>query len=330
MSDTDSPDHTPVRLDARTIAAPATISEAARAALSLGAATPPIQWPAATDTAAWRALVGTRDAMREAMSELPGAAAGVRVETRDIAGVACHDCRPGDGAGDQGPVYLYVHGGAFVFGGGAVARALGAQQAGALAVRTVAVDYRMPPDHPFPAAPEDCVAVYRALAETVDPRRIVIGGGSAGGNIAAAATLMIRDRGLPMPAGVVLLTPEIDLTESGDSFRTNEGLDVVLKRGLPECNALYAAGHDLADPYLSPLFADYAPGFPPTLVQSGTRDLFLSNSVLIHRKLRQAGVAAELHVWEAMPHGAFFPGPAPENDEIDAEVKRFIHRVVSA
>jgi acetyl esterase/lipase len=193
----------------------------------------------------------------------------------------------------------------------------------------VSVDYRMPPDHPFPTAPEEVVAVYKELIKTVDPRSIVIGGSSAGGNIAASATLMIRDRGLPLPAGVVLLTPEVDLTESGDTFRTNEELDVVLKGCLPECNALYANGHDYHDPYLSPLFADFTKGFPPTLVQSGTRDLFLSNSVMIHRKLRSAGIDAELHVWEAMPHAGFLPGEAPENYEIDAEVARFFKRVIA-
>ena len=197
-----------------------------------------------------------------------------------------------------------------------------------MGVTTVSVDYRMPPDHPFPAAPEDCFAVYRALIETHDPKRIVIGGSSAGGNLAAATMLMIRDRGLPAPAGLVLLTPEVDLTEAGDSFRTNALLDVTLKGTLEECNALYAAGRDLTDPYLSPLYGDLT-GFPPTLVQTGTRDILLSNSVLIHRKLRKAGVEAELHVWEAMPHGGFGMfgmGGAPENAEIDEEVKRFIDR----
>ena len=140
---------------------------------------------------------------------------------------------------------------------------------------------------------------------------------------------MIRDRNLPLPAGLVLLTPEIDLTESGDSFRTNALLDTSLKGPMPNANAVYAGGHDLTDPYLSPLFAEMA-GLPPTLIQTGTRDLFLSNSVLMHRKLRKAGVEAELHVWEAMPHGGFGPfgaGDAPENSEIDDEVQRFIRRL---
>ena len=204
--------------------------------------------------------------------------------------------------------------------------ATGAKSADQLGLPTVSVDYRMPPADPFPAAVHDCLAVYRDLLKGAEGRKIFIGGSSAGGNLAAAVTLMIRDQGLPLPAAVVLLTPEVDLTEAGDTFRTNELLDVTLKRGLPECNALYAGGHALTDPYVSPLFADFTRGFPPTFIQSGTRDLFLSNSVLLHRKLRRAGVEAELHVWEAMPHGGFGFGSVPENDEIAAEVRQFIAR----
>jgi acetyl esterase/lipase len=166
--------------------------------------------------------------------------------------------------------------------------------------------------------------VYRALLEVRSPDRIVVGGGSAGGNLAAATVVRARDEGLPLPAGVVLLTPAVDLTESGDSFTTNLGIDSVLGL-LMQTNLLYANGHDLAHPYLSPLFADLA-GFPPTFLQSGTRDLFLSNTVRMHRKLREAGVDAELHVWEAMPHGGF--GGAPEDAEVRAELRRFLDRVL--
>jgi acetyl esterase/lipase len=287
---------------------------------------PRMNWPPAEDKDAWRRRMSATDPAREKMIQAMLASVEASVETTHIADVLCYDCMPADADSGE-PVYLFVHGGAFVAGGGDFAKAQGGRSADRLGLRTISVDYRMPPDHPFPAAPEDCLAVYSALIETVDPKRIVVGGSSAGGNIAAAATLMMRDRGLPLPAGTILLSPEADLTESGDSFRTNEDLDTVLKCGLPECNALYADGHDLRDPYLSPLFADFTKGFPPTLVQSGTRDLFLSNSVLIHRKLREAGVDAELHVWEAMPHGGFLIGEAPENDEIGNEVTRFIKRV---
>jgi acetyl esterase/lipase len=341
-------------VSARDIPPPATISAAARKILSDGTSMPRMTWPPASDKEAWRKQLAAGIAAREQMAAAMLAGVTAKIETTRIGGVLCYDCVPsgraaserssppsglggsdrssvpprGLEAPERGVIHLFIHGGAFVVGEGAFAKAQGARYADGIGVRTISVDYRMPPDHPFPAAPEDCVAVYEALLETTDSRRIVIGGSSAGGNIAAAATLMIRDRGLPLPAGAILLTPEVDLTESGDTFRTNEDLDVVLKRGLPECNALYANGHDLRDPYVSPLFADFSKGFPPTLVQSGTRDLFLSNSVRIHRKLREAGVDAELHVWEAMPHGGFIPGEAPENAEIQAEVARFIKRVV--
>jgi acetyl esterase/lipase len=180
----------------------------------------------------------------------------------------------------------------------------------------------MPPDHPYPAALDDCLTVYRALLEDHRPQDIVVEGASAGGNLAAALILRARDEGLPLPAAAVLLTPEVDLTESGDSFQTNLGVDTVLTQSLAVMSALYAAGHDLEHPYLSPLFGDFTKGFPPTFLQTGTRDLFLSNTVRMHRALRAAGIEAELHVFEAMPHGGF--SGAPEDAEASAEARRFI------
>src|SRR5205823_2929973 len=115
--------------------------------------------------------------------------------------------------------------------------------------------------------------------------------------------------GLPLPAAVVLLTPELDLTESGDTFSTLLGVDTALTSRLMPANLLYAGGHDLSHPYLSPLFGDFAKGFPPAFLQSGTRDLFLSNTVRMHRALRQAGLEAELHVFEAATHVMFMAGP---------------------
>jgi epsilon-lactone hydrolase len=318
---------TPVALPAREIPPPTTISEAARAALAAGAATPPVARPAPDDLAGWRRAVKESEAMWAPIAESMLSQARCKVDSRTIGQATVYLCTP-DALEPpwRDRAYLYIHGGAFVFGGGRFAAAFGAAEADRLGLTTLSVDYRMPPEHPFPAAPEDCLAVYRELLRSYDPRRIAIGGSSAGGNLAAAVTLMIRDHGLALPGGLVLLTPEVDLTEAGDTFRTNELIDVTLKRGLPECNALYAAGHDLEDPYLSPLYADFTRGYPATLIQSGTRDLFLSNSVRMHRQLRRAGVAAELHVWEAMPHGGFGFGTVPENAEIGTEVRLFIDR----
>jgi acetyl esterase/lipase len=170
------------------------------------------------------------------------------------------------------------------------------------------------------------MTVYRRLLRERRPEQIFVGGGSAGGNLAAAVIVRAKDEGLPMPAGLVLISPEVDLTESGDSFLTLLGIDNALTGSLMQANLLYANGHDLAHPYLSPLFADMS-GFPPTFLQAGTRDLFLSNAVRMHRRLRAARVAAELHVFEAMPHGGF--GGAPEDLEMRGEVRRFIDRIRS-
>jgi epsilon-lactone hydrolase len=326
MNAVTSAPQTPVVLPARTIEPPTTISAEARAALAFAAGTPVTSYPAPGDLEGWRRALEASDAIWDPVAAQILARCRCRIETESVAGVTTYRCTPGVRDDTDEPIYLYIHGGGFVFGAGRFAMAFGAKAADELALTSVSVDYRTPPAHPFPAALEDCFAVYRKLLEESPARRIIIGGSSAGGNLAAAVTLLIRDRGLELPAALLLLTPEADLTESGDTFRTNALLDVNLKGGLPECNAVYAAGHDLTDPYVSPLFGDFTRGFPPTLIQSGTRDLFLSNSVLLHRKLRRAGIDAELHVWEAMPHGGFGFGPVPENEEIAAELRRFIAR----
>ena len=136
--------------------------------------------------------------------------------------------------------------------------------------------------------------------------------------------LRARAEGLPLPAALVLMTPATDFTRSGDTHQTNRLLDVTLYGGETDGPDAYAAGHDRTDPYLSPLFGDFSKGWPPTLLTTGTRDLLLSDTVLLHRALRAAGVSAELHVAEASPHGGFM-GQAPEDREILAEVRRFMH-----
>jgi acetyl esterase/lipase len=217
---------------------------------------------------------------------------------------------------------LYLHGGAFVYGGGRLAATMALPLAAGACCKVYAADYRMPPRDPFPAALDDAMDAYRYLLERYQPGNIAVYGGSAGGGLAAALILKARDSGLPLPGAAVLVTPEADLTESGDSFETNQFIDVVLQQRLTDTIALYANGHDLKDPYLSPVFADFSAGFPPTLLISGTRDLFLSNTVILHRALRRAGVRADLLVFEAMPHGGFHG--APEDLESLAEQISFI------
>ncbi|MGH7804372.1 MAG: alpha/beta hydrolase, partial [Candidatus Binatia bacterium] len=304
---------------------PAHISEEAKRYLEMAASLPKCPVPSDLgDVDGWLRYVEANDAfiedwfLRSLPAELPLAR-----DELEIDGVRTYVLRPDHvAAGPQTPIYLEIHGGALIMGGGELCARMGSGFAITREMVTWAVDYRMPPRHPYPAALDDLVAVYRRALGEHSPEDVFVGGASAGGNLAAALLLRAKDEGLAMPAALVLLSPEVDLTESGDSFHTNLGIDAVLDP-LEPVNVLYANGHDLSHPYLSPLFGDVS-GFPPTFLQSGTRDLFLSNTVRMHRKLRAAGVDAELHVFEAMPHGGF--GGAPEDVEIIVEMQRFLER----
>jgi len=310
------------QIPARELAVPAHLSEAARMYLMPQPASVP--YPALEDKAGWRAYVTAVDqGVLPLLSQICDVVPAT-VEERDAGGARVFDIALPGLPDDSRGVVLDIHGGGLIMCGGELCKMMGISLAARLQRRIWSVDYRMPPDHPYPAALDDCVAAYRALLEVRRPEEIVISGGSAGGNLAAALILRARDEGLPLPAGAILSTPEIDLTESGDSFQTNLGIDPGLRPLMP-VNLLYADGHDLRHPYLSPLFANFTKGFPPTLLTTGTRDLYLSNTVRMHRALRAADVPAELHVTEAGPHTGF-PG-SPEGEQIDRELRRFIKTV---
>jgi acetyl esterase/lipase len=315
-----------IRLGPRAIPLPRSISDQARAVLNAPRHPPP-RYPSPGDRDGWQELIADRNRMFEelialALKTIDGRAT---IETQTVAGVTVHVGTPTEiPDANRDRVWMTLHGGAFILMGGAWARGEAGLTAADWDCVCYSVDYRMPPDHPFPAGVDDAVAVYRHLLKTHEPGDIVISGASAGGNIAPAALLKARDLGLPLPGAVILNSPACDLTESGDTVHTLRHLDPRMPLPLPETIALYADGHDLVDPYLSPLFADFAAGFPPTYIQTGTRDLFLSNCVRLHRALRKAEIEAELHVWEAGLHGGFYLSGAPEADEEHAEQARFL------
>ncbi len=307
-----------LHVPARDIPIPSFLSDIARAYLMPQPASMP--YPALEDKAGWQTYISVMTAAIQPMLTQMMAQFTAHVAERDVDGARVYDIVPqGLTDGSRG-VILDMHGGALILCGGEMCRLMGMGTAAGMQRRVWAVDYRMPPDHPYPAALDDCIAAYRALLRDVPAGEIIVSGGSAGGNLAAALILRARDEGLPMPAGVVLGTPEIDLTESGDSFHTNDGVDPGLRSLMP-VNLLYANGHDLRHPYLSPLFGDLK-GFPNTILTTGTRDLYLSNTVRMHRALRAADVQAALHVTEAGAHTGF-PG-APEGQAIEREVRLFI------
>jgi acetyl esterase/lipase len=315
-----------LEVPARSIPAPQSVSPQARAVLTppatrVAGALPPVE-----DLDTWRLIAAGAD--KEISASLTPLLAGAvsSVRSTHVGGVPAFEIVPEAVEHEQlQRIHLEIHGGGFVFGAGDACRDMGRLAADRLNLRTLSLDYRMPPDHPYPAALDDCLTAYRALLESYSPQDIVVSGGSAGANLVAALMLRARDEGLALPAGVLLFTPGVDLTESGDSFRTNLGVDTVLTRSTGPMHELYAAGNDLTHPYLSPLFGEFSTGFPPTFLQTGTRDLLLSSTVRMHRRLRDAGIEAELLVFEAMPHGGF-PG-APEDQQLTAEVRRFLRKL---
>lgn len=301
---------------------PRSISPQAQAALA-GGVPHELIFPDPDDVEGWKRHIA------EVNAQLPSAYSkfeNITGETRsyEIDGVPVVATGPPEPIGGDRRIILDVHGGALIYAGGATLDPYARMMAGRTQANIVSLDYRMPPMHPYPAGLDDCVKVYRSLVENHGAENIIVLGTSSGGNQAAALVIRARDEGIALPAGLILLTPELDLTESGDTFQTLLGVDLL--GSLMDVNCLYAAGAPLDHPYLSPLFGDFTKGFPPTFLQSGTRDLFLSNTVRMHRALRKADVPVELHVWEAMPHGAF-TGSTPEDLEVNVEVRKFIRSI---
>ena len=311
-----------ISIPARVIPTPLTVSAEAQVYLSrpLLVRTPE---PDPNDKAAWRSYIQKSDHDLSAFIAAASANYPARVTSHSLANVTCYEITPATySAKYKSQVIFYLHGGGFTIGGGYAAAQMAMPLAHKTQMRTFSVDYRMPPDHPFPAGLNDAVEAYASLLRRFMPDQIVAYGASAGAGLAASFVLKARDLGMPMPAACVLHSPELDLTESGDTFETNDKVDVMLSR-LTNSIALYADGHDLTDPYLSPIFGDFKKGYPATILSSGTRDLFLSNTVRMHRALRRAGTKTELHIWEAMPHGGFM-ATAPEDEEVYVEHIRFI------
>jgi monoterpene epsilon-lactone hydrolase len=239
----------------------------------------------------------------------------VRLGGRPAVEVDPHaDRRPG--------TILYLHGGSFSLGSPETALALTAHLVERTGVRAVSVDYRLAPEHPFPAAIEDCVAAYRELLDGGLPAdQIVFAGDSAGGGLTVTTTLAARDAGLPMPAGIVAFSAGLDHTRSGASIHTKDGIDPLFTAsGLRRTGDLYLAGEDPAQPLLSPAVMADLTGFPPVLLQVGTNELLLDDSVRLADRARAAGVDVVLDVVADVPH--VFPAFVGLIDEADEAIDR--------
>ena len=226
-----------------------------------------------------------------------------------VAGVPVVSFAADEQALDADRVIVHLHGGAFVLGSPTASAALAVGVAQRTGLPVVSVDYRLAPEHRCPAATEDVVNVCRGLA--AERRVTAIYGESAGANLSLTATIALRDGGAELPDRLGLLSPWVDLSCSGDTYRTLASDDPVLGPLDPPLFAAAYAGRGTASPEASPLFADLA-GLPPSLIQVGSREILLSDSCRLEAALRRAGVAVELTVWDGLWHGWQLQHHVPE------------------
>lgn len=247
------------------------------------------------DVEAFRARMQTSARMT------PAVPATVSCTPVDVGGVAC-EWITGEYT-DEDRVLMYLHGGGYVFGGPDSHRDVAYRLGAASGMRVLLVDYRLAPESQFPAALEDATSCYRwLLEEGFAPEKIAIGGDSAGGGLAVATMVNLKNLGLPLPGAAILLSPWTDLSGSGDSVIKNAQSDPMLSpAALNTFATFYLGDRDRRAPLASPLFADLS-GLPPVLIQVGSTEILLSDAQRLADKIRAAGGKALIDVWPKMPH----------------------------
>jgi epsilon-lactone hydrolase len=254
----------------------------------------------------------------------------VRVEKTTIDGVRAFIVTPETIAPEnRNRQLIHMHGGCYVLNPGEAGLPEAIFMAAFGHIKVISVDYRMPPEAYFPAALDDGITVWKAALKSMPAKNMAFVGTSAGGALVLDMVLKAKELGLPLPGAIAPGTPMSDVTKVGDTFQTNAMVDNILVSPDGFCHAgaiVYANGHDMKDPLLSPVYGDMH-GFPPTILTSGTRDLLLSNTVRVHRKLREAGVEAALQVYEGMSHAHYVrDDTAPETREVFEEIATFFDK----
>lgn len=227
----------------------------------------------------------------------------VKFETGELGGVPLCWAEPKRGGSGPRPVVLHFHGGAYFVGSSKAYRPFAANLALLADARVAMLDYGLAPEAPYPAATNDALAAYRALLQQGIPaQRIVLGGDSAGGNLALVTLLKIKEARLPTPAGCLLLSPWADLTGSGESIKTNAEADAMLPgHRMPEAAYLYAGENDLRNWRISPLFGNYE-GLPPLSIHVGSEEILRDDSRRVAACAAEAGVEVVLTEWPQAPH----------------------------
>ena len=277
--------------------------------------------------AEWLALIAADDEAKATEVQAAIDQSPVSVERDEIEGVTVYHVIPDEiDPRHEDHLFVHVHGGAYILGGGVACVAEALVIALGTKMRALSIDYHMAPRHPYPAAVDDVVTVYRHLLMQRPARSMAMGGSSAGAGITLSSVQQLIDLDVDMPGALFTGTPGSDLSGTGDTFHTNQGVD----RNIPTYDGvieamvkLYADGRDLKDPLISPIYGDFD-GFPPTFLVTGTRDLFLSNTVRTHTKLRQAGAVADILVFEGVSHADYMVELAsPESQLLYTELDRF-------
>jgi acetyl esterase/lipase len=276
--------------------------------------------PAWHDVRAWRSRIDA------AMGRLP-TAEGTTATAVSAGGVDALLQQREDGHDD--PLLVYFHGGGYGIASALAYRAYCSHLVERAGVRVLNVDYRLAPEHPFPAAVEDALTAYEwVLSQGASPSRLVMGGDSAGAGLTVAGLLVMRDRGLPLPAGGVCLSPWVDLTNTATTYATRAETDTMFSLASARAAAaLYLQGHDARDPLASPVFADLT-GLPPLLILVGEGEVLLDDADTLAKTATGAGVPAELFVYPGMPHVWMLDYPAyPEAATAFDQIAAFAARV---
>lgn len=248
-----------------------------------------------------RTVAGLRSVMEQFLEAFATTPDFVNVEDVDAGGVPSEWVSVA--SSDREAVLLYLHGGAYLIGSADTHRGLAWRLAAKAHCRVLMIDYRLAPEHPFPAPVDDAFAAYCWLLDQgFDPDRIGISGDSAGGGLALALLAKLRDEGKPMPAAAFCISPWTDLAATGPSMKTNAKADPMFDPGaVPRAADIYLNGENPYHPYASPLYADPT-GFPPVLIHVGSTEILLDDARRMAHNLRMAGVECELDVWADMPH----------------------------
>ena len=239
---------------------------------------------------------------QELLGRLVAPMLGMSWEPFDLQGMPAAWVRPERGH-DRRHVILYCHGGGYTSGNLGYARILAAKLAGVTGYEVLAFEYRLAPEHTYPAPLEDAMKAWDHLMHLgYGARDVVVAGDSAGGNLALVLTMLLREAGRLLPRRLVLLSPWTDMTASGKSYQEHRDDDPMLTMDyIRAVRGVYAPGQDLSSPKLSPLFGDLR-RFPPVLIQAGTNEILLSDSVRLRDRLVQAGTPCRLEVWPDMWH----------------------------